>query len=81
LDVVYKHFHWAPANRVYGYCSKWYQAHATPALMKRKPMELCLTAPIAALKYCIMNRGIRLADLKQFSMKNLQNLLVNRNLY
>ena len=79
LDVVYKHFHWAPANRVYGYCSKWYQAHATPALMKRKPIELCLTAPVAALKYCVMNRGIRLADLKQLSLKNVQTLLNDGN--
>jgi glycosyltransferase involved in cell wall biosynthesis len=81
LDVVYKHFHWAPANRVYGYCAKWYQAHVTPSLFKRKPIEFGLTAPYAALKYCAMNRGIRWADLQQLSVKNLRNLLVDRKLY
>lgn len=81
LDVVYKYFHWAPANRVYGYCARWYQAHATFGVLKKKPIEFALTAPYALLKYCAMNRGIRLADARQLSLKNLQNLLVNRNLY
>jgi len=81
LEVVYKYFHWAPANRVYGYCAKWYQSHATYPLLRKKPVEFCLTAPFALFKYCAMNRGIRLADARQLSLKNLQNLLVNRNLY
>jgi glycosyltransferase involved in cell wall biosynthesis len=81
LDVVYKHFHWAPANRVYQYCANRYQAHVSPSLFKRKPIEFCLTAPYAALKYCAMNRGIRLADVKQLSPRRLRNLLVDRNLY
>lgn len=81
LDVVYKHFHWAPANRVYDYCSRWYQAHVTPTILKKKPIELCLTAPYAAFKYCAMNRGIRLADLKQLTPKNLRSLLVAKELY
>jgi glycosyltransferase involved in cell wall biosynthesis len=80
LDVVYKHFHWAPANRVYAYCAQWYRAQVTPAILKRKPIEFGLTAPCAALKYCAMNRGIRWADLKQLSVKNLRNLLVDRRL-
>jgi hypothetical protein len=81
LDVVYKYFHWAPVNRVYGYCAKWYQARATFPLLRKRPVEFCLTAPYAFFKYCAMNRGIRLADARQLSLRNLQNLLVNRDLY
>lgn len=81
LDVVYRHFHWAPVNRVYDYCARWYQAHVTDAGLKKKPIEFCLTAPYAAFKYCTMNRGIRWADVKQLSLKNLRNLLVARSLY
>jgi glycosyltransferase involved in cell wall biosynthesis len=81
LEVVYKYFHWAPANRVYGYCARWYQAHVTEAVLKKKPIEFCLTAPYAAFKYCVMNHGIRLADIKQISLRNLRNLFIARNLY
>jgi glycosyltransferase involved in cell wall biosynthesis len=81
LEVVYKYFHWAPANRVYDYCTRWYQAHVTKPVLKKSPIEFCLIAPCAAFKYCAMNRGIRLADVKQLSLRNLRNLLVARNLF
>ena len=81
LEVVRKHFDWAPANRVYAYCARWYRTHATLPALKSKPVELCLTAPTALLKYVAMNRGIRLADAKQLSLKNLRGLLGEESLY
>ena len=80
LDIVYKHFHWAPANRVYGYCASRYRAHVTHPFLKSKPVEIMLTLPYAAFKYCVMNRGVRLADVKQLSLGNLRNLLAEKNL-
>jgi len=81
LDVVYKYFHWAPANRVYGYCANKVRAQITQSLLKTKPIELLLTLPCATLKYCVMNRGVRLADLKQLSLRNLRNLLGEKDLH
>jgi len=81
LAVVYKHFHWAPANRVYGYCANKVRAHVAQSLLSRKPVELFLTLPCATLKYCVMNRGVRLADVKQLSLKNLRNLLAENGVH
>lgn len=81
LDVVYKYFHWAPANRVYGYCANKVRAQVTHSLLKTKPIELLLALPCATLKYCVMNRGVRLADLKQLSLRNLRNLLGEKDLH
>ena len=81
LDVVRKHFDWAPANRVYAYCARWYQTHAALSALKKKPVEFCLTVPAALLTYVAMNRGIRLADTKQLSLKNLRGMLGEKSLY
>ena len=81
LEVVHKHFHWAPANRVYAYCAGWYESNVHLPFLKKKPVEVGITGPVALVKYLAMNRGIRLADAKQLSLRNLRGLVAGRKLY
>jgi glycosyltransferase involved in cell wall biosynthesis len=81
LEVVRKHFDWAPANRVYAFYSRWYEARMALRLLKKPPIAACVVSPLAFIAYCAMNRGIRLDDLKWLSIDKLRTLLTGQRLH
>ena len=81
LHVVHKHCGWAPANRVYEFCSQWIQASIPSPRLTKQPVAALLTAPLALAKYCAMNRGVRLADLKLLTRRNARRLFEKQRLY
>lgn len=81
LQVVRQHAHWAPANRVYEFCSQWLRANLSSPTLNRQPATAILTLPIALAKYLAMNRGIRLADVRQLTPANVKRLFGKQRLY
>ena len=81
FHVVHKHFGWAPANRVYEFCSQRVRATVSSPILRRQPVATLLTTPFAFAKYCAMNRGVRLADLKQLTRQNAKRLFGKQRLY
>jgi glycosyltransferase involved in cell wall biosynthesis len=81
LQVVKKHYHWAPANRVYGYYYQWYHAHVPFSFLKIKPIMILAVLVIAGVNYCALNRGIKRDDIKYLSFRNLKKVFSNQHLH
>jgi glycosyltransferase involved in cell wall biosynthesis len=81
LDIVHKHRGWAPANRVYEFCSQWIQASIPSPKLTKQPVVALLATPLALAKYVAMNRGVRRADLKLLTRKNARRLFERQRLY
>jgi glycosyltransferase involved in cell wall biosynthesis len=74
LETVRKYYGWAPLNRVYIYCHYLLKSKMSPALAKRNSLVVFLSLPFAMVSYVIMNRGIRLYDLKMINPANIRKL-------
>jgi glycosyltransferase involved in cell wall biosynthesis len=74
LETVRKYYGWAPLNRVYIYCHHLLKSKMSPALAKRNFLVVFLSLPFAMAAYVIMNRGIRLYDLKTITPSNIRKL-------
>ncbi len=74
LDIVRKHYGWAPLNRVYMYCHALLQARLPAALGKSTVVLVLLSLPYAAACYLRLNRGIRREDVKLLRPSNLRKL-------
>ncbi len=74
LRTVFKHFAWAPINRVYAYC--FHRATTRlPASLKRMRFAHVLFAMMLTLKeYLKLNRGFRLRDLRLFTPANIRRV-------
>jgi glycosyltransferase involved in cell wall biosynthesis len=79
LSVALKHFHWAPANRVYSYYVHWYSKHVHFPVFKMKPIAILVILAISFVKYCMLNHGINCYDVKLLSFKNIHKLYDNRS--
>lgn len=74
LATVMKYYHWAPANRVYGYCYHRVK-NALPSSLAKTGVLIVIPALIcSAVKYLYLNRGIRLYDLRTFTLRNLRKM-------
>jgi glycosyltransferase involved in cell wall biosynthesis len=76
LDLAIKYYHWAPLNRVYGYCNQFLRARLPHALGKFSSLMILLSVPFTIVKYLILNRGIRLDDVKMLNRSNLRKMLM-----
>jgi glycosyltransferase involved in cell wall biosynthesis len=74
LDIVRKHYGWAPLNRVYMYCHVLLQAKLPAALGKSTVVLVLLSLPYSAACYLRLNRGIRREDMTLLRPSNLRKL-------
>jgi len=75
LKTVVRHFHWAPLNRVYGYCSQLIEQRMPPLLARLKFPIALLSIPLSFAMCIRLNRGIRLEDLKMINSKNISEFV------
>lgn len=77
LLLAYKHFDWAPVNRIFASCYYYSLAHFPRPLVK-------LRFPVAAavlwtfFRYLRLNRGLRRQDLQLLNMENFKKLFKER---
>ena len=76
LDVAIKYYNWAPLNRVYGYCNQLIKSRLPDALGKFNGLVILLSVSFSIFKYLILNRGIRLDDLKMINRSNLRKVFM-----
>lgn len=68
LRTVMKYYHWAPANRVYGYCRALLMYKAPSCLSARGWLRLPAVLGLSLIMYLVFNRGmIRHADLRMLN--------------
>lgn len=79
LDIVYKHYNWAPANKVYGYCYNTIEPRFSKILSSPKPLAILATLFISTFKYLQMNKGFRAADLKALNWEYIRKIGVSWN--
>ncbi len=74
VDTVVKHMDWAPLNRVYGYCYQIVR-NLMPAYIKNlKPLIVLTAIVFTTVKYTILNRGIRMDDIKLLNFGIIKKL-------
>jgi glycosyltransferase involved in cell wall biosynthesis len=76
LDVAIKYYKWAPLNRVYGYCNQLLRSRLPDGLGKINALVILLSVPFSVFKYLILNRGIRLDDMKMINRANLRKIFM-----
>jgi len=74
IDVVYGHYGWAPAHKLYGYCYYKLENKAMPFLGSFKPLKIPIALIWTLGVYLTMNRSLRLADLTYLNLKNIRKL-------
>jgi glycosyltransferase involved in cell wall biosynthesis len=74
LETVRKYYGWSPLNRVYMHCHHLVRSKLPAALADVRPLLVFLSLPCAVVRYAILNRGIRLADLRMISLSNIRKL-------
>lgn len=79
LKSVMKHYNWAPANRVYGYCYHLAMCKA-PSLSRRRTIFVPFVLAVSLLKYLKLNKGIRAGDLRLLNMSSIKKLLKGWNI-
>ncbi len=80
LEIAYRHYNWAPANRVYGYWYLFIEDRIRKLSGKKvKPMAIALALSVAAIHYLIMNKGIRSADIRAVSLPYIKKIATNWN--
>lgn len=72
LKIIMRHYQWAPANRVYGYCYTLTVHRLPPRLARIKPLVVVAAALLSAVKYLRLNKGmIKSDDIKMLNRTNL----------
>jgi glycosyltransferase involved in cell wall biosynthesis len=76
LKTIMRHYHWAPANRVYGYCYTL-AMHMLPSQLARfTPLVVVSAALMSVVEYLRLNKGrIRGHDIKMLNRANLLKVL------
>jgi len=72
LKTVMKYYHWAPFNRVYGYCYHLIKYRA-PSVRPR-PVAVLLSVFFSVAKYLYLNKRIKLDDLRMINSRNFGKL-------
>ena len=76
LDIALKHYNWAPANRIYGYCYHLVEPNLPQFIRKVRPVTIILSLLVSMAKYIQLNRGIRRGDIRALNLKNLKKLSI-----
>jgi len=74
LEIVLRHFGWAPANRVYEYCNHLVKSYLP--FFKKKIWRILPTLTIASVYYVYLNKGIKLRDLLLLTPRNIKKLFM-----
>ncbi len=75
LNTVRKHYHWAPANRVFGFSYHGIRTVLPQGLARFQPFVTLLAIFYTAFLYIILNRGkFRIDDLRMLNRKNLRKV-------
>lgn len=75
LRIALKYYHWAPVNRVYGYCYHFIKSKIPSYLARIRPIVLFLTFIMSCKEYLRLNKGIRLDDVKLINAENIKKVL------
>ena len=73
LDILIKHYGWAPLNRVYAYCNRVVTARF-PGWSESNPLVVLPSILFTVARYLHLNRGIRVEDLKMIHPVNLRKI-------
>ena len=73
LKTTMKYYGWAPLNRVYGCCNTRVRA-GMAGLARFRALVVVVSLCYAVARYLVLNRGIRLDDVKMLTMRNLRKL-------
>ncbi len=79
MEIALRHYDWAPANRVYGYCNLLLAARYKKFSRLPKILSILVTVIIAAGNYMAMNRRIHPADIRQVNWNYIKKLGVSWN--
>ncbi|MDF1593148.1 MAG: glycosyltransferase family 2 protein [Desulfobacterales bacterium] len=74
IAVVYSHYGWVPANRLYGYYRHLLESKGITLLKFIKPLEILIVLILTLLTYLRINRSICPADIKYLRWKNIRKL-------
>lgn len=81
LDTAFKHYGWAPANRVYGYCYQLAEPFAQKFFRGSKPVIIGLALFLSLIKYLQLNKGIRKADIQLLNWRYVKKMGLRWNEY
>jgi glycosyltransferase involved in cell wall biosynthesis len=73
LNIIIKHYCWAPINRVYGY-SYCLVKEKMPSAITFKPIDILIAIAVSIFRYLSLNKGIRVDDMKMINMQNIKKL-------
>lgn len=77
LNIVFKHYNWAPANRVYGY---YYQLTESKMKLKNsKYISILFALFISTIKYLQFNKRFVMDDLRVVKISYIKKLFINWN--
>lgn len=79
LEVVFKHFNWAPSNRVFGYYHQWVKSKLGSNIMNTKPVTIPIALFVSVIKYLQLNRSVRSGDLKALRWDYIKRMGVDWN--
>lgn len=74
LLIAKKYYGWAPLNRVYIYCFRKISM-LMPPLLSFRFLTIPLALIFACLKYLVLNRSVKIDDLKMLSLRNIVKAL------
>ncbi len=75
LATAVRHFGWAPASRVYGYCSFLALSYLPAPINRIKPVRGLVASLHTIFLYLRLNRGLNRNDLRLFNFENLWKYL------
>ncbi|MBC2693946.1 MAG: glycosyltransferase [Desulfobacteraceae bacterium] len=74
LRTVFKHYKWAPPNRIYGYCYHLVRNKTPDFLLKYKILITALALMGSLITYIRLNKKIKLKDIKMINRANINKL-------
>lgn len=74
LKTAFKHYKWAPPNRIYGYCYHLVRHKIPDSLLKYKILIIALALLISLITYMRLNKRIKLKDIKAINQTNINKL-------
>lgn len=81
LETAFKHYGWAPANRVYGYCYQVAENVVKKYFRMSKPLTIGIAVFLSLIKYFQMNKYIRAADIKMLNWQYIKKMGLRWNEY
>lgn len=74
LKTAFKHYKWAPPNRIYGYCYHLVRHKIPDSLLKYKILIIALALIGSLITYIRLNKRIKIEDIKAINQTNINKL-------